>query len=55
MENKIDTKTVLNYSEGKYSWNDYLKVKEWFGNSRDCMKIEGRCSNNGKPNWEQNI
>ena len=41
MENKIDTKTVLNYSEGKYSWNDYLKVKEWFGNSRDCMKIEG--------------
>jgi ferric-dicitrate binding protein FerR (iron transport regulator) len=30
MKNKINYSTLLNFSKGKYSYNDYLKVKDWF-------------------------
>jgi len=34
MKNNIDQKTLLNFSKGKYSYKDYLKVKNW------CERIE---------------
>lgn len=42
MENKIDYKTLLNFSAGKYSFNDYLKVKQWFVHVRDDQDTEDR-------------
>ena len=30
MIDKIDINTILNFTKGKYSYNDYLKVKHWF-------------------------
>lgn len=36
----INYKTLLNFSKGKYSYNDYLKVKHWFTNARDDEKSE---------------
>lgn len=41
MESKIDYKTLLDFSEGKYSWKDYLMVKQWFVDSDDFIKIKG--------------
>lgn len=40
MENKINYKTLLDFSKGKYSYNDYLNVKHWFTNVRDDVKVE---------------
>jgi len=34
MDNKIDDHAFLNYSSGKYSYNDYLKVKNWFSRAQ---------------------
>jgi transmembrane sensor len=42
MENKIDYKTLQDFSEGKYSWNDYLKLKQWFSNPDDFKNLEGQ-------------
>ena len=41
MENKIDTEKIKHYSEGKYSWNDYLKVKQWFSQPDDLSEMKG--------------
>ncbi len=30
MKKNIDHKILINFAKGKYSYNDYLKVKEWF-------------------------
>ncbi|MGQ8336213.1 FecR family protein [Sunxiuqinia sp. A32] len=32
MKGKIDSKILANFSKGNYSYNDYLKVKDWFQN-----------------------
>ncbi|MGV8133850.1 MAG: FecR family protein [Mangrovibacterium sp.] len=32
MDNKINDNAFLNYFSGKYSYNDYLKVKDWLSN-----------------------
>ncbi len=40
MENEIDHKTLLNFSRGKYSYNEYLKVKHWFLHIREDKKAE---------------
>jgi ferric-dicitrate binding protein FerR (iron transport regulator) len=40
MENKIDYQTLLDFSKGKYSYNDYLKVKHWFLHVRDDKNAE---------------
>jgi len=40
MENKINYKTLLDFSKGKYSYNDYLNVKHWFTNVRDDVTVE---------------
>lgn len=42
MENKINYKTLLDFSNGKYSYNEYLKVKHWFTNVRDDIQVEER-------------
>jgi transmembrane sensor len=36
----IDYKTLLDFSKGKYSYNDYLRIKYWFTNVRDDVKVE---------------
>ncbi len=39
--NKIDPKIILNYINGKYSYNDYLKIKDWFRNANtEELKID---------------
>jgi transmembrane sensor len=40
MESKIDYQTLLDFSKGKYSYNDYLKVKHWFVHVRDDKNAE---------------
>ena len=40
MESKINYKTLLDFSRGKYSYNDYLNIKHWFTNVRSDMKVE---------------
>jgi ferric-dicitrate binding protein FerR (iron transport regulator) len=36
----INYKTLLDFSKGKYSYNEYLKVKHWFTNVMDDVKVE---------------
>ena len=45
MENKINYKTLLDFSTGKYSYNDYLKVKHWFINVRNDQNTEEQLFN----------
>lgn len=40
MKNKIDHKTLLNFSEGKYSYKDYLKVKNWFNTVEEHSEVK---------------
>jgi transmembrane sensor len=40
MEDKIDRKILLDFAEGKYSWNDYLKIRRWFENPDDFSRIK---------------
>ncbi len=40
MDNKITYKTLLDFSNGKYSYNEYLKVKHWFTKVKDDGKVE---------------
>ncbi len=35
MKNNLTYKTLKNFSEGKYSWNDYKKVKYWLDHIHD--------------------
>jgi len=42
MEDKIDFKTLLNFSSGNYSYNEYLKVKDWFVHVRDDEQTESQ-------------
>ncbi|NOY96550.1 MAG: FecR family protein [Chlorobi bacterium] len=40
MGNKFDSKTLLAFSEGRYSYNDYLKVKQWFNHIDDFKHVK---------------
>lgn len=40
MDKKININTLINFSKDNYSYNDYLKVKEWFCNSHYNKEIE---------------
>ena len=40
MRDKIDYNTILNFSNGKYSYNDYLKVKHWFSRVEDNKELK---------------
>ncbi len=40
MGNEINYKMLLDFSKGKYSYNDYLKVKHWFLHVRGDKDIE---------------
>jgi transmembrane sensor len=40
MNNNIDHKTLLNFSKGKYSYKDYLKVKNWFNKIEENKEIK---------------
>ncbi len=40
METKIDPEILLKFLEGKYSWNDYLKIRQWFSNQDDFSRLE---------------
>lgn len=40
MDDKINYKTLFDFSKGKYSYSDYLKVKHWFTHVRDDGKVE---------------
>jgi transmembrane sensor len=40
METKINPEILLHFLEGKYSWSDYLKVRQWFSNSDDYRELE---------------
>lgn len=48
MGNKIDYKVLLDFSKGKYSYNDYSKVKHWFLNVRDDKSTEQTLYNHWK-------
>ena len=41
MKGKIDYKQLLDYYNGKYSYNDYLNIRQWFINEHDdCITEE---------------
>ncbi len=40
MKNNIDNKTLLNFSKGKYSYKDYIKVKNWFNRIEENKEIK---------------
>ena len=40
MDENLNYKTLLDFSNGKYSYNEYLKVKHWFTKVKDDEKIE---------------
>ncbi len=40
MRDKTDFNILLNFSKGKYSYNDYLKVKKWFEEKEKDRDIE---------------
>lgn len=40
MKDKIDFNTILNFTKGKYSYNDYLKVKHWFSRVEDNKELK---------------
>ncbi len=42
MKDKIDYKTLLKFSQGKYSYNDYLKVKNWFSKAGKNIEVENQ-------------
>lgn len=48
MGNNIDYKTLLDFSKGKYSYNEYQKVKHWFLNVRNDERIENQLLNQWK-------
>lgn len=45
MKKEINIKTLINFSKGKYSYNNYLKVKEWFCDFQGNKKLEGQLLN----------
>jgi transmembrane sensor len=45
MGKEIDFKLLQDFSEGRYSWNDYLKVKKWISNPNDFINLEGQFHN----------
>ena len=40
MRDNFDYNTLLNFSKGKYSYNDYLKVKNWFNRVEENMEMK---------------
>jgi len=44
MKGNIDINTLKNFSKGKYSYNTYLKVKEWFCDFRNNEELEKQLS-----------
>jgi len=40
MKNDVTYKILKNFSEGKYSWNDYKKVKNWFNRIHDYQEAK---------------
>ena len=40
MNNKIDNKILYNFSKGKYSYNDYLKVKDWINRIEENEEVK---------------
>ena len=45
MEGKIDDKQLLDFYNGNYSYNDYLKVREWFLNENQDNETEEQLLN----------
>uniref|UniRef100_UPI003216337F FecR family protein n=1 Tax=uncultured Draconibacterium sp. TaxID=1573823 RepID=UPI003216337F len=48
MKEKIGIKTLINFSEGKYSYNEYLKVKDWFSHMEEPKEVKDKLFNQ----WE---
>lgn len=48
MDNKISHKTLLDFSKGKYSYNEYLDVKHWFTNVGNDVEVEEQLFNQWK-------
>lgn len=42
MRGKIEFKTVLNFSKGKYSYNDYLNVRNWLNQAGKNKEINNQ-------------
>ena len=42
MKDKFDYNTLLNFAKGKYSYNDYLKVKYWFNQVENNKEINNQ-------------
>jgi len=40
MNKNIDINTLINFSKGKYSYNDYRKVKKWFNDSNERSELK---------------
>ncbi|WP_320111243.1 FecR domain-containing protein [Draconibacterium orientale] len=51
MKEKINIKALLNFSEGKYSYNDYLKVKDWFNNIGEQGQLKAQLFSQ----WEDSL
>lgn len=45
MEGKINDKQLLDFYNGKYSYNDYLRVRHWFINEHDDNETEEQLYN----------
>jgi len=42
MRSEIDFKLLHDFSNGKYSWNDFLQVKKWMNNPNDFKNLESQ-------------
>ena len=40
MKDRVTYKTLQNFVNGKYSWNEYLKVKNWFNRIHDFNDVK---------------
>ncbi|WP_372934770.1 FecR family protein [Mariniphaga sediminis] len=40
MKKEVTYRTLENFSKGKYSWNDYLQVRDWFSNIHDFKEVK---------------
>ncbi|MCF6357962.1 MAG: hypothetical protein L3J54_09180, partial [Draconibacterium sp.] len=54
IKKNIDYNTVIKFSKGKYSYNDYLKVKEWFNKSEKSGAIKTQLFDQWKELTERN-
>lgn len=53
MKENINIKTLIDFSKGKYSYNDYLKVKDWFNSPTNDKEINAQLFSQWEADNEQ--